>query len=63
MTQDGEEVESSIVAEGRMFVYEADLNESGDDDNGMSKQEITIVTGMKSHSIDEYLKIIKELNA
>jgi pyruvate formate lyase activating enzyme len=32
-------------------------------DNGMSKQEITIVTGMKSHLIDEYLKIIKELNA
>ncbi|KAF5421460.1 MAG: Protein of unknown function (DUF1670) [Candidatus Methanomarinus sp.] len=32
-------------------------------DNGMSNQEITIVTGMKSHLIDEYLKIIKELNA
>ncbi len=32
-------------------------------ENGMSKQEITIVTGMKSHLIDEYLKIIKELNA
>jgi hypothetical protein len=32
-------------------------------DNGMSKQEITIVTGMKSHLIDEYLKIIREINA
>ncbi len=32
-------------------------------ENGMSKQEITIVTGMKFHLIDEYLKIIKELNA
>jgi hypothetical protein len=32
-------------------------------DNGMSNQEITIVTGMRSHLIDEYLKIIKELNA
>ena len=32
-------------------------------EKGMSKQEITIVTGMKTHLIDEYLKIIKELNA
>ncbi len=32
-------------------------------ENGMSKQEITIVTGMKSHLIDEYLEIIKEINA
>ncbi len=32
-------------------------------DNGMSKQEITIVTGMKSHLIDEYMEIIKEINA
>ncbi|MCD4846013.1 MAG: DUF1670 domain-containing protein [Methanosarcinales archaeon] len=31
--------------------------------NGMSKQEITIVTGMKSYLIDEYLKIIREINA
>jgi hypothetical protein len=32
-------------------------------EHGMSKQEITIVTGMKSHLIDEYLKIIKEIDA
>lgn len=32
-------------------------------DTGMSKQEITIVTGMKSHLIDEYMEIIKEMNA
>jgi len=32
-------------------------------DNGMSKKEITIVTGMKSHLIDEYMVIIKEINA
>ncbi len=28
-----------------------------------AKSTIIIVTGMKSHLIDEYLKIIKELNA
>lgn len=32
-------------------------------ENGMSKNEIIIVTGMSSHLIDEYLKIINELNA
>ena len=32
-------------------------------DNGMSKQEITIVTGMRSRLIDEYLKIIREIDA
>lgn len=32
-------------------------------EKGMSKQEIMIVTGMKSHLIDEYMKIIKEMSA
>jgi hypothetical protein len=27
-------------------------------ENGMGKEEIRIVTGMKAHLIDEYLKII-----
>ncbi|MFZ3169412.1 MAG: DUF1670 domain-containing protein [Candidatus Methanoperedens sp.] len=32
-------------------------------EKGMNKQEIMIVTGMKSHLIDEYMKIIKEMSA
>jgi S-layer protein (TIGR01567 family) len=33
VTQDGEEVESLVVDDDEMFIYETDLNESGDDDN------------------------------
>ena len=33
VTQDGEEVESLVVDDDTMFMYETDLNESGDDDN------------------------------
>lgn len=29
----------------------------------MSKEEIIIVTGLKAHLIDEYMKIIEEHNA
>ena len=32
-------------------------------DNGWGKEEIRIVTGMKSHLIDEYLKIMEEHKA
>ncbi|RCV64728.1 hypothetical protein C5S53_07410 [Methanophagales archaeon] len=32
-------------------------------ENEMGKEEIRIVTGMKAHLIDEYLKIIEEHNA
>lgn len=32
-------------------------------ENGMSKEEIIIVTGLKAHLIDEYMKIIEEHNA
>ena len=32
-------------------------------ENGMGKEEIRIVTGMKAHLIDEYLKIIGEHKA
>ena len=32
-------------------------------ENGMGKAEIRIVTGMKAHLIDEYLKIIEEHKA
>jgi hypothetical protein len=32
-------------------------------ENGMSKEEMIIVTGMSANLIDEYLKIIEELNA
>ena len=33
VTQDGEEVESLVVDDDTQFIYETDLNESGDDDN------------------------------
>ena len=32
-------------------------------ENGMGKEEMRIVTGMKAHLISEYLKIIEEHNA
>lgn len=32
-------------------------------ENGMGKVEIRIVTGMKAHLIDEYLKIMEEHKA
>ena len=32
-------------------------------ENGRGNEEISIVTGMKAHLIDEYLKIIEEHNA
>jgi hypothetical protein len=32
-------------------------------ENGMGKEEIRIVTGMKAHLIDEYLKNMEEHNA
>ena len=32
-------------------------------ENGMGKEEIRIVTGMKAHLIDEYLKIMEEHKA
>jgi predicted transcriptional regulator len=32
-------------------------------ENGIGKEEISIVTGMKTHLIDEYLKIIEEHKA
>ena len=37
ITKDGEKVESSVVKEGEQFIYEEDLNGSGDDDNWVLK--------------------------
>ena len=46
----------SFKTRDRQFQQEAIINWSGVLENEMGKEEIRIVTGMKSHLIDEYLK-------
>ena len=52
ITQDGEEVDSSIAYEWEQYVYEEDLNESGDDDNWVLRFNVeTVFAGMNTNLV------------
>ena len=52
VTQDGEEVESSVVDEKTLFEYKTDLNDSGSDDNWVLKFNVeTVFAGMNTNLV------------
>jgi len=52
ITQDGEEVDSSVAKEMAEYKYEADLNDSGDDDNWVLKFKVdTVFAGMNTNLV------------
>ncbi len=52
VTQDGEEIDSTIAYEGDQFAYETDLNESNDDDNWVLRFNVeTVFAGMNTNLV------------
>jgi len=52
VTQDGEEVESSVTKEKTKFIYKTDLNESGEDDNWVLRFNVeTVFAGMNTNLV------------